>query len=362
MIYYIIFLLLYPLLFTLSFFRKKSTKNLVIQTAKIGDYVNSSVIFDPLIKLDIVLDKINTSFSQHDSRIVKTFIINDYKFNLLKKLQLAFMIFTNNYKNVYIMMPNSYNLFLGQMSFSHNKVSLSTYSDKWYNKLFSFGIKKIKHTKEDLTIKSYLAMISNDLEVDRCWKKIQEPLFIPKQPLINQNSHFKIGISLTAGNKLKTIDLDTWLKIFKLLDNFDCEVYIFGLNDEIEILKNLQFHLNLYKIQIISLLGKINLDELPYYTSKMNLYISSDTGNSYIADSFNIPLINFAGPCYMKEQRPIGNDVLIIDSNATCVPFSFIFDAPYKTECGNLYRITKQQEESIQGFILKVFDKFVQSH
>ena len=360
MIYYIIFLLLYPLLFILSFFRKKTNQNLIIQTAKIGDYVNTSVMFEPLEKLDVVIDKINTPFSQHDSRINQIFIINDYKSSLFSKLQLAFIIFTNNYENVYIMMPNSYNLFLGQMSFSHNKVSLSTYSDKWYNKLFSFGIKKIKHTKEDLTIKSYLTMISSDLEPDICWKKIQEPLYIPKQSILNQNSHFKIGISLTAGNKLKTINLDTWLKIFKLLDNFDCEVYIFGLAKEVDILKNLQFNLNLHKVQIISLLGKINLDELPYYTSKMNLYISSDTGNSYIADSFKIPLINFAGPCYMKEQRPIGNNVLIINSNADCVPFSFIFKAPYNTNCKNLYKITTEQEKIILNFTTSVYNNYIQ--
>ena len=259
------------------------------------------------------------------------------------------------------MMPNSYNLFLGQMSFSPNKVTLSTYSDKWYNKLFSFGIKKIKHTKENLTIKSYLTMISNDLEPDICWKKIQKPLFIPKQDIIGQNINFKIGISLTAGNKLKTIDLDTWNKLFKLLDNFDCNVYIFGLTHEVDILESIQSHLNLHKAKIISLLGKISLDELPYYTSKMNLYISSDTGNSYIADSFKIPLINFAGPCYMKEQRPIGKDVLIINSNANCVPFSFIFKAPYNTNCKDLYTITAEQEKSILDFITLVYNSYIQN-
>ena len=43
--------------------------------------------------------------------------------------------------------------------------------------------------------------------------------------------------------------------------------------------------------------------------------------------------------------------MLIVESNAECVPFSFIFDAPYEKKCEGLYDITKEQEREIEGFM-----------
>jgi ADP-heptose:LPS heptosyltransferase len=350
-LYLVIFVVFYPILFFLSIFRKKNNKVLVIQTAKIGDYVNSTVIFNQLEKFDIVIDKINYPFSKNCKKIYNIYLINNYKQNLIKKLKFAFILFWNNYKTVYILMPNSFNLFLGQFCFTKT-ITISHYANKWYEKLLMTGMKKIIHSKEDLTIKSYLKMV-NENDIEKNWKNL--PLVIPKKNLIN-STKFKVGISLSAGNKMKTINNETWEKIFKILDKFDLEIYIFGLDNEKQYLETIKkFPI---KNKIISLLGKIKLEELPFYISQMNLYISSDTGNSYIADTFKIPLINFAGPCYMKEQRPIGK-ALIVKSNAKCTPFSFIFKAPYKAKCGNLYTINKNQEKEIEKFITKIYKDFL---
>jgi ADP-heptose:LPS heptosyltransferase len=351
MLYIIIFSLFYPILLILSIFRKKNQKSLVIQTAKIGDYVNSTVIFNKLDKFDIVIDKINYPFAKNCDNIENIYIINDYKKGLLNKLKLSFTLFWNNYEKVYVLMPNSFNLFLGKFCFT-KVITIEHYSNKWYEKLLMIGMKKIIHTKNDLTLKSYLKMV-NENDLEKNWKNL--PLIKPQQNLINSNK-FKVGISLSAGNKMKTIDNETWKKIFKILDKFDLKIYIFGLVNEKIYLENIKKFNT--KNKIISLLGKISLEELPFYISQMNLYISSDTGNSYIADSFKIPLINFAGPCWMKEQRPIGKNVLIVKSNAECAPFSFIFKAPYKAKCDNLYKINKKQEKEIEEFIIKIYKDF----
>ncbi len=138
-----------------------------------------------------------------------------------------------------------------------------------------------------------------------------------------------------------------------------CE-YIFGLKSEHVYLDQLQTHVTTVN-PIVFLLGEVELRELPFYISQMNLYISSDTGNSYIADSFKITLINFAGPCYMKEQRPIGEKAKIIESNSVFAPFSFIFSAPYESMCDDLYAITIKQEEEIENFIKVIYREFQSS-
>ena len=357
MIYYIIFLLLYPLLFILSFFRKKSIKNLVIQTAKIGDYVNTSVMFEPLSKSDVVIDKVNIVFSKYDSRIDQTFIINDYKKNIISKLQLALKIFFNNYQNTYIVMPNSYNLFLGQMSFSNNKTTLSTYTDKWYTKILTLRMKKINHSVHDLTLDSYLKLINPNFTHKNFTKAIQKPIIKSDYKFIS-TSNFNIGISLTAANKLKTIDTKTWVDIFNILDTFECNIYIFGLDNEETLYEKLLTTITIKKSKIISLLGKIHLKYLPYEISKMNLYISSDTGNSYIADTMNVPTINFAGPCFWTEQRPVLKESLIIKSNACCVPYSSVFKTEHQEKCNDIFTINNKQKKDIKAFITKIYKDF----
>ena len=46
-------------------------------------------------------------------------------------------------------------------------------------------------------------------------------------------------MSLSAGNKIKTPPKKTWEKIFEIFAKFDCEVYIFGVDEEAALLQNL---------------------------------------------------------------------------------------------------------------------------
>lgn len=354
MIYLFIYLLLYPLLFILNFFRPKPEGNLILQTAKIGDYANTTVMFELLKKSDVILDHTNVPFAKHDSRINRYYVANDHKKGLFKKLKFGFLLFWNNYENVYVIMPNALNLFWANMAFSDHTATLTTYSSKSYIRWLAFLMRTISHFKEDLTIDSYLKLINPAKTHKDVWKKITEPLYIPPLPKIETSNRFKVGISIAAGNKIKTIEKETWEKLFGILKDMECNIYLFGLKDEETYLENL----DTTGLNIISLLGRIPLEELPWHIAQMNLYISSDTGNSYIADSFHIPLINFAGPCYMKEQRPIGENVLIVKSNAPCAPFSYIFKAPYAKSCEGLYLITDSQEKAIQTFIQKQYQTY----
>lgn len=360
MIYYIIFILLSPIIFILSFFRKNNSKtNLIIQTAKIGDYVNTTIMIQPLQKTDILIDKINCSFANYDSRINKVLVINEYKKNFFSKMKLAFKIFFSNYENVYVVMPNNYNLFLGQMSWAKNKVTLITYADKWYKKLLSHKMKKVAHTTKDLTLDSYLKMINKNYTHNNYSKIIQIPILEPAKSLIKKEK-FSIGISLTAANKLKTIDIKTWQEIFKILDEFDTNIYIFGLDNEIALFNLLKVNIKFKNSNIISLLGQIELKYLAAEISNIDVYISSDTGNSYIADAMNIATINFAGPCFWEEQRPTVNS-LIIKSNATCTPYSSVFKTSREEKCKDIFTINNKQKEEIREFISKIYKDFQSS-
>ena len=217
-------------------FKGEKGKILLIQTAKIGDYANSTVIFEKLGKFDVLIDEINLAFAKHDSRIEKIFTINDVKRKKASKLGLALELFSRNYESVYVLMPNSLNLFLARCTLAKNIVAVHHYAASSDFALLALGMKKVPHTLNDLTLLTYLKTLGiSELKYEKC---LQKPLVVPQENLI-KSGKFKIGVSLSAGNKMKTPPKHTWEKIFEIFAKFDCEVYIFGVGEEAALLQNL---------------------------------------------------------------------------------------------------------------------------
>jgi ADP-heptose:LPS heptosyltransferase len=352
-IYLILIVLLKPLLYPLSLFRPKKSGSLVIQSAKIGDYINTTVMFEALGRCDVAIESINLGLAKNDARIEHIWVLDAYKRTLVGRLALGFGIFWRGYETIYVATPNNLNLFLAIMG--HTKISTFKHykSGKTAKALLRFCNKVAVHTKENLTLDTYLKLINNDLDYTKISKNPVQYNVQPTLPVSMSSSAKKVGIALSAGNKIKELGLKEWKKIFELLDKHICEIHIFGIEGEKKLLDSLLKEIR-PKNAVVSHLAEFGLDILPLAISKTDLFIASDTAGVYIADSYNIPVIVYAGPCYMKEQRPIGKRTLIVASNAPCVPFSFIFNAPYHKKCDNLYDTTDEQQKEIEAFISEV--------
>jgi len=391
-------------------FKGEKGKILLIQTAKIGDYANSTVIFDRLGKFDVLIDEINLAFAKHDSRIEKIFTINGVKRKKVSKIGLALELFSRNYESVYVLMPNGLNLFLARCTLAKNIVVVHHYAVSSDFALLALDMKKVPHTLQDLTLLTYLKTLGiSELKYEKC---LQKPLFIPQENLI-KSGKFKIGVSLSAGNKMKTPPKHTWEKIFEIFAKFDCEVYIFGVSEEAALLQNLltenanekraenpsdrQFCANLAdsdtseiygdpkntngeqskaqicsqnstdgsnlssqicdtyvkrfgenELKIISLIDKIKLEELPFYLSQMQLYASSDTGNYYIADSVRTPTICLMGPCFASEQRGVADSLVI---NSHLPPVSSVFKTVRDIDASAFFELSEQNLADIEAFV-----------
>ncbi|WP_346745416.1 lipopolysaccharide heptosyltransferase family protein [uncultured Campylobacter sp.] len=412
MIYFLIYLLIYPYLFAMKKLKFKGEKGkiLLIQTAKIGDYANSAVIFEKLGKFDVLIDEINLAFAKHDSRIEKIFTINDVRRKKASKLGLALDLFLRNYESVYVLMPNSLNLFLARCTLAKNIVAVHHYAVSSDFALLALGMKKVPHTLQDLTLLTYLKTLDeSELKYEKC---LQKPLVVPRENIV-KSGKFKIGVSLSAGNKMKTPPKHTWEKIFEIFAKFDCEVYIFGVGEEATLLKNLlaenadqkqaknpgdgqicadlasdtseiygglenandeqpkaqicsqngtgdgsnlssqicdtyvkKFGEN--ELKIISLIDKIKLEELPFYLSQMQLYASSDTGNYYVADSVRTPTICLMGPCFASEQRGVADSLVI---NSHLPPVSSVFKTVRDIDASAFFELSDQNLADIEAFV-----------
>jgi ADP-heptose:LPS heptosyltransferase len=359
MSYLFLFILLLPFKLLGKLFYKKTGRNLLIQTAKIGDFVNVTPLLAHLKHSDVLIGKTVLPLAKNDATIDTIFLIEEHKKSLWGKFRLAFRLM-NRYENVYLLQPNSINLFFAAVCNAANKQFLSTYTRRWYHHLLYWtadGV--VEHTKDRLTVDDYLKLADRNLTWRDYPKHATFPLRKPKSypaELDKQNT-IKIGLSISAGNKSKTIPPIIWKKIFAALDDVECVYYVFGPKNEQVWLDDLNREIG-NRANIVSLIGQLPLEDVPFAISKMDFYIASDSGNVYIADAVGVPVILIYGPCCMTEQRPLGN-VLLLGKKEN--EKSFIFEAPYyfDTPREELFGLNEKDLHMIHDFITKESSDYI---
>lgn len=143
-------------------------------------------------------------------------------------------------------------------------------------------------------------------------KKISQ-FFIDNK--IDLEKDFVVGISPSAGNKIKEWPEERFAKVADyLIEKHQAKVvFTGGSNDKLKVQEVMNNIKNLESV--INTQGQFNLDELKALISKLNLFISVDTGPIYIAEAFNVPTIDIVGPMDEKEQPPVGDKHKVVIPN-----------------------------------------------
>lgn len=338
--------------------RSASQKKLVIQTAKIGDCLNSTPLLSALDNFDLVCERSCLDVIASFPGVGDIFIVSDYKkLGLYGKISLALELFGNRYSAAYVLQPNAFNLFLAEMSYPGDRVGIDIdYKKNYINNRFCSRNRCIKHGKNDLVLNTYLKMLSIP-PINR--EKYYYGFKRPESELVKlvNSDLFLVGISLSAGNKMKSLPDELSCGLLKILGEYKgVKIIFFGVEGEERYLRAVEERGCLNTVDYINLIGKLDLGETAWLLRKISLYMSSDTGLSYLADTIEIPLINFMGPCSYNEQRPLWNKALVVKTPGL-EPFSFIFDAPYSSTLSNneLYKMDRESMESVENFIGEIY-------
>lgn len=205
MSYVFLLILLFPVKLIRKLFRKDTGKNLVIQTAKIGDFINATPLLAWLQKSDVLISRSVGALAKHDETIEQIYFIEQHKRNLWRKLCFACRIM-NRYDNVYLLQPNSVNLFFAAVCNAKNKQFLSIYTRRWYHGIFYLAADgTVEHGKKTLSVTNYLKLADRSLTWQDSPKHATKPLFKPTTwpAILDKPDVIRIGISIAAGNKAK---------------------------------------------------------------------------------------------------------------------------------------------------------------
>lgn len=122
---------------------------------------------------------------------------------------------------------------------------------------------------------------------------------------VQLGSDFVVGISPTAGNKIKEWPVERFAAVADhLVQTYKAKIVLIGgPQDKVEVQAVIEK----------SRLGKnfvtatdLSIDELKALISKLNMFVAVDTGPIYIAEAFDVPTVDIVGPVDERVQPPRG--------------------------------------------------------
>lgn len=137
---------------------------------------------------------------------------------------------------------------------------------------------------------------------------------------------FTVGMSITAGNKIKEWGDEKFAEIAqKLQEKYRAKIIFVGGMDD---LPRIQRVISKLDARAAFPLAGIPLDLLPSFVKRFCLFIAVDTGPIYIAHALGVPLIDIVGPVDWREQPPEDEKSILVKPPPHINPSSFVFKRP----------------------------------
>jgi heptosyltransferase II len=310
--------------FSFFLFRGKANKIpknikrvLIVQPAKLGDMVCTTPLFREIknkyseMKITVACSSVNKEILKGNPNVDDYLDLQQLK-NQKNKFDVAIITGVDFFSAVDLFTAN-----IKCISIANIIEGYSPFVTIDYKLILPFFIKSSRRIgayapQERLDTLSILNIHSTNTKKDLYFSKDAQK---KAEELIKEN-YFYVGLSLSAGNKIKEWPINRFVELTKyILQKPNTKIVLIGSKDDKEysskFLSNFQDAEN-----IIDLTGEISIDELKAVISKLNIFIAVDTGPIYIAEAFNVPTIDIIGPVDQREQPPVGEkNIVLYDEN-----------------------------------------------
>lgn len=161
-----------------------------------------------------------------------------------------------------------------------------------------------------------------------------------RQAIFGSGSGPFVGVGLGAGNRMKALDFGQLRDLASLLlQQTAATLILIGTEQDRALAAELRAVLP--PERLIDTTGQWSLAELPSLLAGLDCFVGVDSGATYLADALGVPVVDFMGPADDQDQRPIGPRAIVIRSDQPCAPCSHAFDAPYRCRLGTRACITR---------------------
>lgn len=152
---------------------------------------------------------------------------------------------------------------------------------------------------------------------------------------VGRINNIKIGLFYGATVRERMWGVDKFSLLANELIKLGFTVILLGGNSDIHQLKEFMENIK-DKENILNFIGKTNLKESAYILSKLELFISGDSGLMHIAYGLGTRTISLFGVGIEQKWAPKGKKNIIINKNLECSPctkFGYTPRCPYEVRC-----------------------------
>lgn len=331
-----------------------SRRILVIQTAKIGDFVATTAVFRalrrsfPEIEIVALLHPVNVPLARGLDSIDRVITLPPGGFRGWTGKRWLLEVLAGGYDATLVLSPNLTTLLAPFWAGVRLRVSVLPDRRQGSARLaYPFLTHGEPHRPGRLFRETALRALSG-LGVGPGQGLLGLPNEIARSPageakcqaLFAAGSAPLVGVGLGAGNRMKALDSGQLRDLASLLlQQTAATLVLIGTEQDSPLAAELLACLP--KERLIDTTGQWSLDELPSLLAGLDCFVGVDSGATYMADALGVPVVDFMGPADAEDQRPIGPRAIVIPSAEPCAPCSHAFDAPYRCRLGTRACIAK---------------------
>ena len=307
---------------------KSPKKIAIMQTAKLGDMVCTTPMFRavkekyPESRLFVIGNKINKEVLEGNPDVDEYIVWKNNFWGLLKNIKKEKIDFACDTNPSFLGLATLYLAGVPLIASPVIKNGFSPVETRLYKMLRKFVV-AVPHHMGSYAPREYLRLLEpvgifsdNTKKYLYFTKQADEAIkkfFISNKVDISKD--FVVGISPSVGNKIRKWGGKNFAEVADYIYNkYKVKIIIIGAKsdkDEVEEMVN-----NIDKnTKIINTYNLFCVDELKAVISKLNLFISVESGPVFIAEVFNVPIVNLVGPVDDNNQSPKGKKFLIVKIN-----------------------------------------------
>ncbi|MFA9950641.1 glycosyltransferase family 9 protein [Dentiradicibacter hellwigii] len=380
------YLLLTWLLSPLAFLRLARAKTptaqrniLLIQTAKIGDYICSTPIIEalrkswPTARICLLVAPVTEPLARHQPGIAQVFVLPGGKVRgAAGRYWLYRLLKRERFDTTICLSPNQAFLTMPFLAGVTCRASiLPNFAIRSYRLATPFLSAAERHLQGRMTVETGMALLAQ-LGIDAPLPKkriVPEPgadAWVEAQfPALKHGCW--IGLGISSGNKLKELGKEKLLDLISRLLALapGIQVALVGAPSDSPLASELLAELsavsqaaNASGNRVLDTTGRIPLERLAALVDRFRLYVGVDSGITYLADARGIPVIDIMGPADPQDQRPTGAQVILLRRDLPCAPCSHAFHAPYTCATGTRACILEIDNHTVTAAIRKeLFDE-----
>lgn len=327
---------------------KKHGRVLVIQTAKIGDFVCTTPVFRalreelPNTEIVALLHTVTVPLAKQLDSIDRVISLPKHGFKGWAGKLWLLKLLSEGYDGVLILSPNLTNLLLPFWAGIAKRASVLPDRQQGISRLaWPFLTHGEQHQTGQMFRETAVRALSglgivmnenilslpNEVRGSASGRARLDAMGLEQLP------RPLLGLGIGAGNRMKALEQPQLASLAaELIGQIDGTLVLIGTEVDQVTASSLVQTLPLDRV--VDTTGQWVLDELPILLGALDCFIGVDSGATYMADALGIPVVDFMGPADADDQRPIGKKAVVIRSSEPCAPCSHSFDAPYHCRLG----------------------------